>query len=372
MRTLKFLLRKEFRQIFRDPSILRLVLIMPVIQLLILPWAADYEIKNIKLAVVDNDHSEYARQLINKISASGYFILTDYTSSYEHSLGKIEEDKADLVLQIPDHFERDLIKEDKAALFMAVNAINGTKANLGSAYLRSIIQDYNREVRTEWIQFPRFSPETQIETTSSNWFNPQMNYKYFMVPGILVILLTMIGSNLTAINIVKEKEIGTIEQINVTPVKKYHFILGKLIPFWIFGLFTLTLGLTIAWLAYGILPAGSFLTIYIFAAVYLLAVLGLGLLISTYSVNQQQSMLLSFFVMMIFVLLGGLYTSIDSMPEWAKWITRFNPVSYFIDVMRMVVLKGSSLSDIKYHLLIMGGFALLFNTWAIISYRKRS
>ena len=372
MRTLKFILRKEFRQIFRDPSILRIILIMPVIQLLILPWAADYEIKNIKLAIVDHDHSEYSRQLRNKITSSGYFILTDYSSSYEHSLEQIEKDKADLVLQIPDHFEKDLVKENEAKLFMALNAINGTKANLGGAYLRTIIQDYNKQVRTEWIQFPKFSPETQIEVTSSNWFNPLMNYKYFMVPGILVILLTMVGTNLTAINIVKEKEIGTIEQINVTPIKKYHFVLGKLLPFWIMGLVVLTIGLTIARLAYGIIPAGSFLTIYVFAAVYLLAVLGLGLLISTYSANQQQAMLLSFFLMMIFILLGGLYTSIDSMPEWAKWITRFNPVSYFIEVMRMVVLKGSSLADIKHQLLAMGGFAVVFNGWAIISYRKRS
>lgn len=372
MRTLKFILRKEFRQIFRDPGILRIILIMPVIQLLILPWAADYEIKNIKLAVVDHDHSEYSRQLINKITSSGYFILTDYSFSYEHSLEKIEEDKADLILQIPDHFEKDLVKEDEAKLFMAINAINGVKANLGGSYLRSIIQDDNREVRLEWVQFPRFNPETQIEVTSSNWFNPLMNYKYFMVPGILVILLTMVGTNLAAINIVKEKEIGTIEQINVTPIKKFHFVLGKLIPFWIMGLVVLTIGLTIARLAYGIIPSGSFLTIYVFAAVYLLAVLGLGLLISTYSANQQQSMLLSFFIMMIFILLGGLYTSIDSMPEWAKWITRFNPVSYFIEVMRMVVLKGSSLVDIKNHLMIMGGFAMVFNGWAIISYRKRS
>jgi ABC-2 type transport system permease protein len=372
MRTLKFILRKEFRQIFRDPSILRIILIMPVIQLLILPWAADYEIKNIKLAVVDHDHSEYSRQLVNKVKSSGYFILTDYSSSYEHSLEQIEKDNADLILQIPDKFEKDLVKENESKLFMAVNAINGTKANLGSAYLRTIIQDYNREVRTEWIQFPRFNPETQIEVTSSNWFNPLLNYKYFMVPGILVILLTLVGVNLTSINIVKEKEIGTIEQINVTPIKKYHFVLGKLIPFWIIGLVVLTIGLTIARFAYGIIPAGSFLTIYIFAAIYLLAVLGLGLLISTYSVNQQQAMLLSFFLMMIFILLGGLYTSIDSMPEWAKWITRFNPVSYFIEVMRMVVLKGSSLSDIKNHLLAMGAFAIAFNTWAVISYRKRS
>ncbi|HET6721616.1 MAG TPA: ABC transporter permease [Chitinophagaceae bacterium] len=372
MRTLKFILRKEFRQIFRDPGILRVILIVPVIQLLILPWAADYEIKNIKLAVVDHDHSEYSRQLINKVTASGYFILTDYSSSYEQALEEIEKDNADLALQIPDHFEKDLVKEDEATLFMALNAINGTKANIGAVYLRTIIQDYNKEVRSEWIQFPRFSPETQIEITSSNWFNPLMNYKYFMVPGILVILLTMVGSNLAAVNIVKEKEIGTIEQINVTPIKKFHFILGKLLPFWLLGLVVLTIGLTIARLAYGIIPVGSFLTIYVFAAVYLLAVLGLGLLISTYSVNQQQAMLLSFFLMMIFILLGGLYTSIDSMPEWAQWITRFNPVSYFIEVMRMVILKGSSLADIKYHLLKMGGFAIVFNGWAIISYHKRS
>lgn len=372
MRTLKFLLQKEFRQIFRDPSILRIILVMPAIQLLILPWAADYEVKNIKLAVVDNDHSEYSRQLINKISSSGYFILTDFSNSYNTSLQQVEEDKADLVLQVPVHFEKDLVKENEAKLFMAINAINGVKANLGGAYLNSIIKDYNRQVRTEWIQFPRFSPETQVEITSSNWYNPLMNYKYFMVPGILVILITMVGLNLAALNIVKEKEIGTIEQINVTPIKKYHFILGKLIPFWILGLLVLTIGLTIARLVYGILPVGSFITIYLFAALYLLAVLGLGLLLSTYAANQQQAMLISFFIMMIFILLGGLYTSIDSMPEWAKTITLFNPVAYFIDVMRMVVLKGSSLADIKYHLLKMAGFAVVFNAWAVFSYRKRS
>jgi ABC-2 type transport system permease protein len=372
MRTLKFLLQKEFRQIFRDPGILRVIFIMPVIQLLILPWAADYEIKNIKLAVVDHDHSEYSRQLINKVTASGYFILTDYTASYNSAAVQVEHDKADLIIEIPVSFEKDLVKEDEAKLFMAVNAINGVKAGLGAAYLRSIIQAYNSEVRLEWIQFPRFSPETNIEVVSSNWFNPLMNYKFFMVPGILVLLLTMVGANLAAVNIVKEKEIGTIEQINVTPVKKYHFILGKLIPFWVLGLVVFTIGLTIAWLVYGIIPAGSFITIYFFAAIYLLAVLGLGLLISTYANNQQQAMLISFFIMMIFILLGGLYTSIDSMPDWAKLITKANPVSYFIEVMRMVVLKGSGLADIKYQILTIFGFAVILNSWAVINYRKRS
>lgn len=202
MRTMKFLLQKEFRQIFRDASIIRIIFIMPVVQLLVLPWAADYEMKNIKLTVVDHDHSDYSRQLVSKITASNYFQLVDYAAGYSQSLKDIEADKADLVLEIPQAFEKGLVKEDQATLFMALNAINGVKANLGGAYLRSIILDFNREVRTEWIQFPRFNPEPAIEVTSSDWFNPLMNYKYFMVPGILVLLLTMVGANLAALNIV--------------------------------------------------------------------------------------------------------------------------------------------------------------------------
>lgn len=372
MRTLKFLLQKEFRQVFRNPAILRIIFVMPVIQLLILPWAADYEVKNIKLNVVDHDHSDYSRQLISKVTSSGYFQLQDFNNSFNDALYNIEKDNADIVLEIPAQFEKDLVKEDKASLFIAVNAINGVKANLGAVYLRSIIQDYNREVRLKWIQLPRFSPETNIEITSSNWFNPLMNYKYFMVPGILVILVTMVGSFLASLNIVKEKEIGTIEQINVTPVKKYQFILGKLIPFWVLGLIVLSLGLLISRLAYSIIPVGNLFTIYVFAAVYLLAVLGLGLLVSTFTGNQQQAMLISFFMMMVFILLSGLYTSIASMPVWAQWITKFNPVSYFIEVMRMVVLKGSGLGDIKYHLLIMLGFAVVLNASAVLRYHKRS
>lgn len=371
MKTLKFLLQKEFRQIFRNPSILRIIFVMPIVQLLILPWAADYEIKDIQLCVVDHDHSSYSTQLISKITSSGYFRLQNYTNSYNRALKDIEKDRADLILEIPAGFEKTIVNENESDLFIAINAINGVKANLSGAYLRIIIQEYNREIRLKWIQFPRFNPELNIDVISSNWFNPLMNYKFFMVPGILVLLLTMIGANLAALNIVKEKEIGTIEQINVTPIKKYHFILGKLIPFWVLGLMVLSIGLLIARVAYNIVPVGSLLVIYGFAAVYLLAVLGLGLLISTYTNNQVQAMLISFFMLMVFVLLGGLYTSIDSMPGWAQAITKINPVAYFIEVMRMVVLKGSGIADIKNHLLTVFAFAVILNTWAIINYRKR-
>jgi ABC-2 type transport system permease protein len=296
----------------------------------------------------------------------------DYTDSYDKALGYLEHDEADLILQIPSSFEKQVVKEDQATLFLALNAINGVKANLGGAYLRSIIGDFNREVRLDWVQLPRVSAQPTIQVSAINWFNPLMNYQIFMVPGILVILVTMVGAFLTALNIVREKEVGTIEQINVTPIRKYQFILGKLIPFWVLGLIILTIGLLISWAVYGIVPAGSVGTIYVFAAVYLLSVLGMGLLVSTFANTQQQAMLLSFFLMMIFILLGGLYTSIDSMPMWAQTFTRFNPVSYFIEVMRMVVLKGSGLYDIRSHLLTVFVFGVVLNSFAVWNYRKRS
>ncbi len=372
MKTLRFLLEKEFRQIFRDPAILRMIFFMPMIQLILLPLVANYEVKNVKLVVLDHDRSSLTQKMVTQFTSSGYFQLTGYVDNYNEALDLVEQDKADIILEVPTGFERSLVKENEANLFMAVNAINGARANLGAAYLSSIIRDYNQDLRVRWLQLPRFEEMPRTSITYSNWFNPTMNYKLFMVPGILVVLITMVGSFLTALNIVKEKEIGTIEQVNVTPIKKHHFILGKLIPFWVLGMIVLTLGLIIARVIYGVVPLGNVGLLYLFAAVYLVAILGLGLLISTIAQTQQQAMLLAFFLMMIFILLGGLYTSIDSMPEWAQMVTRFNPVTYFIEVVRMVILKGSRFADIRGHIAVIAVFGIVLNTWAVISYRKRS
>lgn len=370
MRVLKFLLQKEFRQIFRDPAILRIIFVMPALQLIILPLAADYEVKGIRIIWVDQDHGSLSRQLQYKLEASRYFQLSAVVSNYADALHAMEMDQGDILVNIPAHFEENLQRENHAPVYLAANAINGVKGNLGIAYLRRILEEYNQQIRIEWLG-PSALGKDQVEIHSSNWFNPYLNYQLFMVPGILVILVTMVGTFLAALNIVKEKEVGTIEQINVTPVKKHEFILAKLIPFWVLGLVILSIGLLIARLVYGIQPLGNLLTIYCFAAVYLLAILGLGLLVSNYTHTQQQAMLISFFLMMLFILLGGLYTSVDSMPDWAKTLVRLNPVSYFIEVMRMVVIKGSSLSDIQSHLLSMLGFAITLNGWAVGSYRKK-
>lgn len=383
MRTLIFLLRKEFKQIFRNKTILGMMVVMPVMQLLILPLAANYEVKNINLAIVDNDHSSWSQQLATTITASGYFRLVSFNQSYTESLRLIESDEADLILEIPAGFERNLVRENSQQLLIAVNAINGIKANIGASYLNNIIKDYNHTIRTKLIPSAATGRNTltsqgsatagnTIEVTFSDWFNSGMNYRNFMVPGILAILVTMVGGFMTALNIVKEKEVGTIEQINVTPIKKQIFILGKLIPFWILGNIVFTLGLLVAWLIYGIIPEGNILVLYIFIWVYLLTVLGFGLLISTYSETQQQAMFIMFFFMMIFILLGGLFTSIDSMPGWAKVIARINPVTYIIEVFRMVILKGSGLRDILPHIGIISVTALLLNSWAVWNYRKTS
>lgn len=371
MRTLGFLLRKEFRQIFRNRALLPVIFVMPIIQLLVLPLAADYEVKNINISIVDHDHSPYSRKLTSKITASGYFRLADYSNSFNRAFRQIEKDQTDLILEIPQDFEKNLIRENRQKLFIAVNAINGTKANLGGAYLSRIVGDFNEEIRLEWVEPQRFRGMPSIEVVSSNWFNPYLNYSFFMVPGILVVLVTMVCAYMCSLNIVKEKEVGTIEQINVTPIRKHHFILGKLIPFWVIGMFVFSVGLfVVGRFVYGIIPAGNMLLMYAYLGLYLVAMLGFGLLLSTYAETQQQAMSVAFFFMMIFLLMSGLFTPVESMPNWALGVAYANPVTYFIEVMRMLVLKGSRFADIQVHFLVMVGFALFFNSWAILNYRK--
>ncbi|MCB9202642.1 MAG: ABC transporter permease [Flavobacteriales bacterium] len=373
MKTLKYLLKKEFKQIFRNKALLPMLFIMPVMQLLIMPLAANYEIKNIKISIIDNDHSVLSQKLINKITSSGYFQLTSLNNTFGEALKNIEDDSSDLILEIPNNFESDLSRIGQKKVFLAANAINGVKAGLGSSYLGSILLNFSQEIPINSINKTSYSiPIKIIETQNTNWFNRVLNYRQFMVPGILVILVTMIGAYMCSLNIVKEKEIGTIEQINVSPIKKHIYLLGKLIPFWIIGTIVFSIGLfIIAFGVYGIRPQGSILLLYGFLALYLITVLGIGMLISTYAQTQQQAMSIAFFFMMIFILMSGLFTPIESMPSWAKTIASLNPVTYFIQVMRNVILKGSTFSDITKHIYVMSFYALLFNTWAILNYKKQ-
>jgi ABC-2 type transport system permease protein len=372
MKVLLFILQKEFRQIFRDKTILAMMFALPNIQLIILPLAANFEVKNVNVCYVDYDRSSYSQKLLNKIASTGYFHMVGNTISYKDALHSIEKGDADIILEIPNGFERNLVREGHQQVNMSVDAINGTKAAIGGGYLTAVIADFNRslDVNTKTVNGTATAQSSLIDITYSNWYNPRAEYKYLMVPGILVLLLTMIGGFITALNIVREKEIGTIEQINVTPIKKWQFILGKMIPFWIVGMIVFTIGLTVMYLIYGIFPAGSIGLLYLFAAVYLVALLGFGLLISTFSNSQLQAMFVAFFFMMIFMLMSGFFTSIDSMPDWARTASGFTPVTHFIAVVRLIVLKGSGFAQVKMELFYLVCFAVVLNGAAIINYRK--
>ena len=372
MKVLRFILQKEFRQIFRDKTIIAMMFAVPIIQLVILPLAANFEVKNINVAFVDLDHSSYSQKLVNKIASSGYFRIVGSSSSYQEALRMIEKNEADIVLEIPAGFERNLVREGRQQVNMSVDAINGTKSSIGGGYLTVVIADFNRslDVNTKVANNNVSAATVAIDITYSNWFNPRKEYKYYMVPGILVLLLTLIGGFITALNIVREKEIGTIEQINVTPIKKWQFILGKLIPFWVVGIIVFTVGMIAMYVVYGIFPKGSIPVLYLFAAVYLIALLGFGLLISTFSNSQLQAMFVAFFFMMIFMLMSGFFTSVDSMPDWARQMSNFTPVTHFIKVVRLIVLKGSGLSHVKMELFYLIGFAIALNSFAIYNYKK--
>jgi ABC-2 type transport system permease protein len=373
MRPLLFLLRKEFRQIFRNKSILAIIFVAPLMQLIILPLAGSYEMKNANIAVVDHDHSSYSRELVQKITKSNFFSLQYYGENYKDAFKNIEQEKADLILEIPNHFEKDLVNENKAKVLIAINAINGTNAGLSGNYLSQIIQNYNQNIQTQLSpQLSEIKKKSGLNVTSSLLFNRHYNYRLALVPGILAFLVTLVGGMLSALNIVSEKEIGTIEQINVSPLKKSTFILGKLIPFWILGLVVFTMGLIVARVFYVVENQGNLLLLYFFVGVYLLAILGFGLLISTYSETQQQAMFTLFFFIMIFILMSGLYTPIESMPNFAQKMTYLNPLRYLIDVVRLILLKNAGFKDLIPQFLSILGMAIVFNFWAIFNYRKTS
>ena len=370
MRTLLFIIQKEFLQIFRNKGMLPIIFVVPIVQLLILVNAATFEMKNIKVSVVDLDLSTSSRKLISKYEGSPFYQVIQSTFSYEQAMDLMQKGKVDVIIRIPNGFEKGLVKENRSKVQFVINAINQAVAGLSSAYCSSILIDFNRELLQDWLSPAQMAGLKNIQTDYSYWYNPKLNYKTYMVPGILVLLVTIIGLLLSGMNIVREKEIGTIEQINVTPIRKIQFIAGKLAPFWIIALFELAFGLSIGKLLFDIPMVGNLWLIFLSGGIYLFVILSVGLLVSTVTHTQQQAMLVSFFFMVVFILMSGLFTSIESMPVWAQKIDRLNPLMYFIRIMRMVLLKGSTFTDISRDLYSLGIFAVIMSSLAVMRYRK--
>jgi ABC-2 type transport system permease protein len=369
MRRVRFLIEKEFRQIFRNKVLLRMMIAAPVMQLILLSYAANFEVKNLNIAVVDQDHSTFAQRLVGKFRYVPNFHFLGYLPAYNQARQQLLNGTADLVLVIPPHFERDLYRENQAPVQLLINAIDGSKAGIAGGYANAVIRDFNADIRIE--NFP-VAPGTGQQLTVENqyWYNPRLEYRTFMVPGILFELLILIGGLIAALNIVREKEIGTMEQLNVTPLRKHEFILGKLIPFVVIGLIQFTMGLLVGVLLFNIPIVGSIPLIYAFALLFLILCVGLGLLISSLSETQQQAMFAAFFCLVFFILLSGLFSSTENMPRWAQLIDYINPLKYIIEVGRNVMLKGSTFRDMQTQFFALLGLAIAFNLLASWRYRK--
>jgi len=369
MRILLTLLTKEFKQIFRNKVMIPIIFVVPVVQMILLTYAASLEMKGIQMVVVDQDLSQASRLLVSRFSGSPFFDLIHSTTSYPEAESMLTGDRADVILHIQNSFEKRLYNEKETDLQLVVNAINATEAGLINAYSTRIVQEYNQQVRTEWFGMD-VSAGMMPEIKPSFWYNPLLDYKIYMFTGILVILVTLIGMILTALNLVREKEMGTTEQINVTPIRKYQFLVAKLLPFWIIALFELAFGLLVGSLLYDLPMVGSLGLLFLFTCVYILVVLGIGLFLSTISNTQQQLMFVVFFFMLTFILMSGVFTPAESMPQWAQKINLINPAAYFMRVIRMILLKGSEFRDISREFFSLLVYAVLILSLAVINYRK--
>lgn len=369
MRTIGFILQKEFLQIFRNRAMLPIIFVMPVVQLLLLSFAATFDVNDVPVSVVDHDMSMESRRLVSDFEASGYFVIQERPPAAQIASESMLRGDVQMVIEIPRHFSRDLGRTGISPVQFVVDAQDGATAGIIQAYASQILGVFGNSLLKE-----RGSGATAagpgLVTTERHWYNPGFKYTTYMVPGILVVLVTMIALFLSSMNVVREKEIGTIEQLNVTPIRKYQFIIGKLLPFWILALVELAVGLLIARLVFSLPMLGSLPLVFFMAAIYLLVMLGIGLWISTLTSTQQQAMFIAWFFIVIFILLSGLFTPVESMPLWAQRMNMLNPIAYFIDIMRRILLMGAGMRDVIRPAMALAVYAAVALTLAVSQYRK--
>jgi ABC-2 type transport system permease protein len=378
VRRILFLARAEALHVVRDRATLAQVLIVPIVQLLILSNAATFLIRDTPTYVVDLDRTTASRGLVSRFAASGHFKVDAASASFDRANDALLRGDVTMVVTIPRDFEVSLARTGAASIELAVNAEKGSAAGIVQAYASAIVNAYAAELQASLPRTQAAAVGTvgggapALEIHARNWYNPTLNYKHYMVPGILVALVTLIGTLLTAQNIAREKELGTLEQLNVTPITRGQFIAAKLLPFWVLGLIDLAIGLLVGWLVFGIPMRGSILLLFGCAAIYLVTALAIGLWISTLVETQQQAMFVTFFVMNIYLLMSGLFTPVDSMARWVQVVSLANPVRHFVTISRAILVKGAGFRDIAQPLAVLTVFSVVTLTLAIRQYSKRT
>lgn len=373
MRTILFLIQKEFLQVFRDRALLFMLIAPPIVQLIIITSAATFDVKRIDMHLIDLDRTPASIRLVSRFEASGRFAVMHSIPSGDEADRNLLSNEVDLVLRIPNGFGEDLARRRPADVQLIFDGTDGPTAGIGQSYSMQVIQRFTEDeqvrLRTR-VKATSAASTPRLDVRTRMWYNPGGDFEDYMAPGILVILITIVGTMITALNIAREKEQGTIEQLNVTPITKGQFITGKLAPFWLLGIVEFAFGLLVAWLIYDIPLEGSLLIVFVGAGLYLVTALALGLLISTVSQTQQQAQFIAFFVLMIYLFISGLFTPVESMPVWAQWIAEVNPIKHLIALVRAVLIKGAGASQVGVELGALVVFAAITLPLAVRTYSK--
>jgi len=372
MRPIFVLIRKEFQQILRDRPMLASILVMPLIQLLILSYAVTTDVKHLKLAVLDEDRSSLSRQMSAALQNSGFFDIVSRPESRTDIEFAIYAGRADLAVIFPVHFDRDVQSGRSPALQIIVDGQNSNSSTIGLGYASRILQNYARDmIIEELIATGQTQRLRLIQTASRVWYNPDLKSLFYMIPGIITIMLTVSTMLLSAMGLVREKEIGTFEQLIVTPIRPAQLLIGKLVPFALLGFLQLTLSLLFAFVWFRLPFEGNPLVIVLAAFLFMLATLGLGLFVSTITSTQQQALFIAWFFMIFGLIMSGFFAPIENMAPWAQTVTLFNPLRYLIAIMRAVLLKGSGVEDLLRDFLALAALGITILGLTVARFRSR-
>lgn len=368
MSSFGYLIIKESKQFFGNPFMPIVLVLLPLLLMLVVPLAANMEIKDVNLAIVDRDHSSLSVQLTDRISKSGYFILKSFNDTYDAAMEELSKGDVDIILEIPSGMERDVERGESVEVFIAANAVNSTKGSMGGGYLSSIVTDFSANIASSAGD----AASMPLKIVSQYRYNPHLEYKLFMVPALMIVVIILVGGFFPTMSIVNEKENGTIEQMNVSPVRKRDFILSKVVFYGLLGMFAFTIAYLIAHFVYGLATHGGLLEIYVSAMIFLIFMGGFGLIISNYSDTLLQSVFLMLFFVLIFMLMSGIFTPVSSMETWSQYVTYVLPTRYFVNILRAVCLKGSHFADMAFDYIMLSVFAVVINIIAVVTYHKQN
>lgn len=365
MKTIVNIIIKEFQQFRRDPKMFAIVLIAPVIQLIFLGYAANLDLENVNLIILDNDNTVSSRELTESLTSSGYFKLKFSAENYRQVTDEMDKGLYHIALIIPKSFEKKIERHESASLQVIFNGSDGNSASIAAGYFSIVASKYSKKIISEYFNRSgiKIQPIGKISAEIRVWYNPLLKTRNFMVPGIVGLLLSVITLILTSLAIVKEKEIGTLEQLIVTPIKPYQLIIGKLIPFTILGFISVVIVINAMSLLFNIPVKGSYIFLFASSFLYILSSLGLGLFVSTISKTQQQAMMISIFgILMPMVYLSGFAFPIENMPTSIQYISYLIPLRYFITIIRGVILKGIGFTELWFDatILLAMGITILF------------